>query len=104
MSQNNVVSFNSILVNYMDTNTGIFVGSNSQSYWQTSNNNKSGFGSVTGTGNVVSRAVNIFMDNDLIDTPIFVRGDNIKAIEGKDKSDKNDNILIYGGRKNSQKC
>ncbi|MHB1391493.1 MAG: hypothetical protein ACYCYE_00145 [Clostridia bacterium] len=90
MSQNNMVTFNNILVNSVCTNSGIFVGTNSQVNWNSNNNNKSGFGSVLGARNVVSRAVNIFMDNDFIDTPIFNGTELSPGMKGKD------NITIYG--------
>lgn len=90
MPQNNMVSFNNILVNAIYHNSGIFVGTNSQGNWNSSNNNKSGFGSILGTRNIVSHAVNIFMDNDVIDTPIFNGAALLPNTKGKD------NITIYG--------
>lgn len=94
MPQNNIVTFNSILVNSVYTNSGIFVGTNSQVNWNSNNHNKSGFGSVLGARNVVSHAFNIFMDNDVIDTPIITNNYNgaelPPGIKGKN------NITIYG--------
>lgn len=94
MSESNTVTFNSILVNAVNANSGIFVGTNSQSSWNSNRNNKFGFGEVIGSKNVVSRAVNIFMDNDLIDTPIITTSCNgvKQPIDEKAK----DNITIYG--------
>ena len=83
MPQNNTVTFNSILVNAVNANSGIFVGTNSQSSWNTNNNNKFGFGVVLGARNVISRAVNIFMDNDLIDTPIITGNYDGVKIKGQ---------------------
>lgn len=96
MSHNNV-TFNSILVNTVNTNAGIFVGTNDQSNWSSNNNSKSGFGTVLGTRNVVSRSVNIFMDNDFIDTPIITSNYNGSkpSINKKPK----ENIMIYGCRR-----
>ncbi len=94
MSENNMVTFNNILVNSINRNSGIFVGTNSQSNWNSNNNNKSGFGSVIGPRNVVSRAVNIFMDNDLIDTPIITN--NYTGVELPPSTKTKDNITIYG--------
>lgn len=94
MPQNNMVTFNNILVNSVYTNSGIFVGTNSQVNWNSNNNNKSGFGSVLGARNVVSHAVNIFMDNDLIDTPIITTNYNGAALPPSMKG--KDNITIYG--------
>ncbi len=97
MPQNNAVTFNSILVNAVSTNSGIFVGTNSQSNWNTNNNNKFGFGVVLGTRNVISRSVNTFMDNDFIDTPIITNDYN-GIRQPIDKGCK-DNITIYGCRR-----
>lgn len=94
MPQNNMVSFNSILVNSIDTNSGIFVGTNSQDNWDSNSNNKSGFGNVLGTGNIVSRGVNIFMDNDLIDTPIITS--NYNGVKQSLNKELKDNIKILG--------
>jgi hypothetical protein len=78
----------------MHTNSGVFAGTNTQYNWNTNSNNKSGFGSVLGSRNVISRALNIFMDNDLIDTPIITSNYNgaelPRGMKGKD------NITIYG--------
>ncbi len=94
MPQDNTVSFNSILVNSIDTNSGIFVGSNLQNNWNSNSNNKCGFGAILGNGNIVSRGVNIFMDNDVIDTPIITSNYNgVKQPAGKELKD---NIKIYG--------
>lgn len=100
MPQNNIVTFNNILVNSSHTNSGIFVGTNSQGSWNSNSNNKSGFGSVFGAGNVVSRALNVFMDNDLIDTPIITSnysGGQLPITKSKD------NITIYGCCRNKKK-
>jgi len=73
MPGNNLVCFNNLLVNAVTFNSGIFVGTNTQLDWHTNNNNKFGFGTITGTGNIISRAVNIFNDNDILDTPIITQ-------------------------------
>lgn len=86
-----MVCFNNILVNIINTNAGIFVGTNSQSNWRSGNSSKAGFGSVLGAGNVISRAVNIFNDNDVVDTPIITgsyTGAELPAIK--------DNITVCG--------
>jgi len=97
MGQNNCVVFNSILVNSINTNAGIFVGTNGQNNWNSNSNSKSGFGSVLGAGNVISRAVNIFTDNDFIDTPIINSGYNGARLPVRGSS-KNP-IEIYGCRR-----
>ncbi len=94
MSQNNTVTFNSILVNTVNTNAGIFVGTNAQSNWNSNSNSKSGFGSVSGTRNAVSHGVHIFMDNDFIDTPIITS--NYNGLKHPADKPLKDNITIYG--------
>jgi hypothetical protein len=81
-------------VNSIDTNSGIFVGTNSQSNWNSNSNNKSGFGEVLGSGNIVSHGVNIFMDNDLIDTPIITN--NYNGVKQSNNKELKSNIMIYG--------
>lgn len=89
MPQNNLVTFNSILVNAIGVNSGIFVGTNSQEYWNSNNNTKCGFGTVIGEQNIVSRAINHFLDNDLIDTPILTKDFLLKeAAESKPVKDE----------------
>lgn len=97
MPQNNTVTFNSILINAVNTNSGIFVGTNTQSNWNSNSNNKFGFGEVLGTGNVVSRAVNIFMDNDFIDTPIITS--NYNGVKQTIDKTAKDSLTIYGCRR-----
>lgn len=101
MPQDNTVSFNSILVNSITTNSGIFVGTNTQANWNSCSNNKSGFGEVLGTGNVISNGVNIFMDNDLIDTPIITS--NYNGVKQPVNKQFKDNITIYGCHKKKKK-
>lgn len=110
MPENNLVCFNCLIVNAITSNSGVFVGTNTQSDWRTDSNNKYGFGTIAGTRNVVSRAVNVFNDNDLIDTPIITQNYINKLPEDKSKADStkkpgdSDNILIYGGRKKPESC
>ncbi|MGE5631611.1 MAG: hypothetical protein ACM3TR_11015 [Caulobacteraceae bacterium] len=108
MPQNNIVSFNSIIVNAININSGIFVGTNNQSTWKSSNNIKAGFGAVAGNYNVVSRATNFFTDNDLMDTPMINYNYFIdkEALENKEekagtesKPDKGTIIKLSGRHK-----
>lgn len=64
------VTFDSITVNAIETNSGIFIGTNWQPSWRSNNNSKSAFGSITGHYNVIHENLNIFKDDDFIDTPI----------------------------------
>jgi hypothetical protein len=67
---NPYVQFDNINVNAIDTNAGIFIGTNGQNNWSSNNNTKSGFGSLFGKFNLVSKNINIVKDDDVIDTPI----------------------------------
>lgn len=67
-----VVQFNQIQVNGMETNAGIFVGTNSQSGWSTHNKTNYSMG-VSGDHNLVYRNINVIYDNDGIDTPIITK-------------------------------
>lgn len=87
------IVFNSILINTVNTNAGVFVGTNTQSSWNSNGVSKSGFGSVLGTRNIVSGSVNIFLDNDFIDTPIITGSCGAKQPAVKAAKD---NIKIYG--------
>ncbi|MDC3417390.1 hypothetical protein [Aquibacillus salsiterrae] len=64
------MAFDSIKVFAIDTNSGIFIGTNRQGNWSSASNNKSGFGTVKGSHNHTKRNINIFKDDDMIDTPI----------------------------------
>lgn len=94
MSSNNAVTFNNILVNSINANSGIFVGTNAQNNWNSNNNIKNGFGMVLGTRNVISHAFNVFMDNDFIDTPIITS--NYNGVKQPDDKKIKDNIIIHG--------
>jgi hypothetical protein len=67
-----VVQFNQIQVNGMETNAGIFVGTNTQSRWSSHNKTNQSI-SVSGDQNVTSRNINVIYDNDGIDTPIITK-------------------------------
>lgn len=99
MIDGNTVTFNNIVVNSLNTNAGIFVGTNSQSNWNSGSNSKSGFGSVLGTRNVITRSVNIFMDNDIIDTPIITNN-----YGGAKPPIGSSGITLYGRRRGKTEC
>ncbi|MCA0972488.1 hypothetical protein LCM20_17975 [Halobacillus litoralis] len=65
------VQFDSINVNSIHMNSGVFVGSNSQDGWSASMKENSALGTVVGTGNVIHHNVNVIHDEDMIDTPIM---------------------------------
>ncbi|MDN4526707.1 hypothetical protein [Fictibacillus fluitans] len=81
------VLFNSINVNVIAANSGIFVGSNTQLYWNSVNKLNSGAGNVLGSGNFSTGNINVLYDNDLIDTctKILENGDDDKD-DGSDKT------------------
>lgn len=65
-----LIIFNCIAVNGMQTNAGIMVGDNVASGWDSSNKNQMSTGLVFGAGNLFPGNVGIITDNDLVDTPI----------------------------------
>jgi hypothetical protein len=70
LNQKPFVQVDSIKVNAIETNSGIFVGTNTHINWSSISNQKSGFGSITGHYNAVVKNFNLFSDDDGIDTPI----------------------------------
>jgi hypothetical protein len=64
------VQFDSINVNALENNSGVFVGTNTQMYWSSHSNHKYGLGRITGKHNGVAKNINVFSDDDVIDTPI----------------------------------
>lgn len=65
-----LVQFDKIVVNTIEVNSGIFVGTNLQYSWSSHNKVNASFAAVSGERNEVARNVNIIYDNDMIDTPI----------------------------------
>ncbi|GAA3405903.1 hypothetical protein ACFFNY_26125 [Paenibacillus hodogayensis] len=65
-----LVQFDRIVVNAMETNSGIFVGTNLQYGWSSHSKTNASFSGISGEGHQVTRNVNVIYDNDLIDTPI----------------------------------
>ncbi|MGG1369923.1 hypothetical protein ABE322_29705 [Priestia megaterium] len=70
-NSNPFVQFDAIKVYVLDTNSGIFIGSNTQINWTSSSDRKMGFGSIYGNFNKTSENCIIFKDDDIVDTPIF---------------------------------
>ncbi|OCL26257.1 hypothetical protein U472_09610 [Orenia metallireducens] len=66
---NQIVVFESINVNSINTLSGIFVGDNLQCFWRAQNKLNSGFGEVKGEGNLVLTPFNVVADPDCIDNP-----------------------------------
>lgn len=64
----NSVLFNSINVNSMQSNAGVFIGGNAQTGWNSPTKQNNGiFG--TGQGNVYFGNMHLISDNDGIDQP-----------------------------------
>lgn len=54
----------------MTNNSGIFVGPNTQTHWESQEKQNAALGTVVGDGNIISYNVNVIHDNDEIDMPI----------------------------------
>ncbi|SFK16201.1 hypothetical protein SAMN04487936_10878 [Halobacillus dabanensis] len=54
----------------MTTNSGIFIGPNTQTHWESQEKQNTALGTVVGDGNIISYNINIVHDNDLIDMPV----------------------------------
>lgn len=65
-----VIIFNTIAANGMETNAAIFVGDNSAGGWDSHNKNQASIQFVFGAFNTFPANVNIVNDPDFIDTPI----------------------------------
>jgi hypothetical protein len=68
--RNVVVQFDNIVVNAMETNAGVFVGTNVQYGWSSHNKTNASMTGISGESNEVVGNVNIIYDNDFIDTSI----------------------------------
>lgn len=66
------IQFDSIYVNAIEKNSGIFVGPNSQNGWHTHSKENAALGTVVGTANLIHHNVNVVHDEDEIDTPINI--------------------------------
>lgn len=64
------VSFNKLIINSVDTNSGIFIGVNNLSHgWSSHSKSNNGFGDVSST--TITKSFSIIYDNDAIDAPII---------------------------------
>jgi hypothetical protein len=68
------VQFDKIIVNSIQINSGIFVGTNTQNAWSSHNKTNMNIGRISGDGNHFSDHLNVICDDDFIDTPIDGRG------------------------------
>lgn len=58
-------------VKKVEGSSGIFSGENCHHYWSARVKNNQGIGSLFGVGNVLCSSLQMIMDNDLIDTPVY---------------------------------
>ncbi|WP_085524354.1 spore germination protein [Tuberibacillus sp. Marseille-P3662] len=75
------ISFNSINVNTLDTDSSISVGENQQNNWSAHSKNNFGNGMFFGW-NVTSNSVNNVYDPDVADIPIH-DGDVVSSSQGQ---------------------
>lgn len=67
---NLIVQFDKIMVNAMNINCGVFVGTNTQYGWNSHNKFNASIARVTGDGNEFCHNVNVIYDNDGMDMTI----------------------------------
>ncbi|MBP2243216.1 hypothetical protein J2Z40_003804 [Cytobacillus eiseniae] len=64
------IEFDSITINHMSGNAGVFTGSNIQLNWKSQIKENSAMGTVIGDMNRLTHNINVVYDNDAIDMPI----------------------------------
>lgn len=77
------IVFDSININNVSENAGVFVGSNIQLNWKSQTKENSAMGTVIGEKNLLSKNINVIYDNDGVDMPIK----NI-TVSNKEKKEK----------------
>lgn len=65
-----LIIFNCIAVNNLNTSAGVFIGDNAASSWDANNKSTNSINTVAGAGNVITANLTLITDNDIIDTPI----------------------------------
>jgi hypothetical protein len=68
--QSLLIHFDAIEVEFIQSSSGIFVGTNTQLRWSAHRKTNDGFGTVSGDGNIMHHNVNVVNDGDWIDAPI----------------------------------
>jgi len=66
-----IIRFDSIQVNSIDTNSGIFIGTNLTYGWTSHNKSNTNISGISGDFNSVSENINVLYDNDGVDTAIL---------------------------------
>lgn len=87
MSQSNMVAaapglilqFDKIFVNAMETNSGVFVGTNNQYCWNAHSKTNASISSISGDSNAFEYNYNVIFDDDAVDTPIDDRDITLDA-------------------------
>ena len=65
-----LIIFNCIAVNSLNTSAAVFVGDNSAPSWDANNKSSNSINTVAGAGNVFTANITLLSDNDVLDTPI----------------------------------
>lgn len=65
-----LILFNSIATNSMNTNSAIFIGDNAATGWDANSKSENVISQVAGAANVFTAILTLLNDNDVIDTPI----------------------------------
>lgn len=74
-----ILQFDKIFVNAMETNSGIFVGTNNQYAWNAHSKTNASISSISGDGNEFQNTCNVIFDDDAVDTPIDDRDLTVDA-------------------------
>ncbi|WP_261131307.1 hypothetical protein [Bacillus sp. Marseille-Q3570] len=80
------IIFDSININNLFGNSGVFNGENTQEYWTTQLKENHGVGRVIGYNNLLMHNINVIYDNDLIDMPI--QNNQLQVSEAKKGNEK----------------
>ncbi|MGP4081361.1 hypothetical protein ACTWQL_15760 [Pseudalkalibacillus sp. R45] len=64
------IIFDTININNLSDNSGVFNGENTQTHWTTQKKENYGLGTAIGENNLFFQNINVVYDNDLIDMPI----------------------------------
>ncbi|MFC3772659.1 hypothetical protein [Paenibacillus sp. GCM10012303] len=65
-----LVQFDRIVVNVMETNSGVFIGTNLQYAWSSHSKTNASITGISGDHHEITGNINVIYDNDMIDTPI----------------------------------
>ncbi|MBC8079960.1 MAG: hypothetical protein H7X86_06420 [Gorillibacterium sp.] len=64
------INFNSVVINTLHTNTGVFMGENLQWGWSAHSKRINGNGAIFGQYNVICNPYALVNNNSVLDTPI----------------------------------